>query len=209
MQRILLVRHGSTDWADRHIMQGISDIPLNEKGIRQTDAAAQALKTTRIDTIYTSPLSRCRQTAESIGKVQGTGSIDLKGLEEQHFGWLEGHPVLFFKLQNASAFEKLLLTSWYGLLQFLSGESDQGFRQRVRSAWQQILAENPQGTILIAAHVLVIRVILEESFGDSKQNDEGRYFIEPASISEIELDDDGIPKLVRLNDTAHLTGLVV
>jgi len=207
MQRILLVRHGSTDWADRHIMQGISDIPLNEKGIRQADAAAQALKTSSIDKIFTSPLSRCLQTAQSIGKVHELHPIDVKGLEEQHFGWLEGRPVLFFKLQNAGVFEKFLLTSWFGFLQLLSGESDQAFRQRVNSAWRQILGENPQGTILITAHILVIRVILEACFGGSMHNEEGRYFIEPASISEIELDDIGNPILVRLNDTAHLTGV--
>jgi broad specificity phosphatase PhoE len=188
-------------------MQGISDIPLNEKGLRQAAAAAQALKTTKFDKIFTSPLSRCRQTAESIGKVHGLGPIDLKGLEEQHFGWLEGHPVLFFKLQDANPIEKFLLTSWYRLLQLLSGESDQNFHHRVRSAWQQILAENPQGTILVVAHILVIRVILEECFGDSKQNEQGRYFIEPASISEIELDDVGNPHLVRLNDVKHLSDL--
>lgn len=207
LRQIILVRHGATEWADKHIMQGITNIQLNEKGIRQADAAAQALKTTPIDKIYTSPLSRCRQTAELIGKEHGIDPVNVEGLEEQYFGWLEGRPVLFFKLQNANSFKKILFTSWYRLIQLLSGESDQSFRQRVRSAWEQILVENPQGTILIAAHVLVIRVILEECFGDSKQNEQGRYFIEPASISEIELDDAGNPHLVRLNDTAHLTGL--
>jgi broad specificity phosphatase PhoE len=207
LRRILLIRHGSTDWAERHIMQGITDIPLNEKGMRQAGAAAKALKSTKIDRVYTSPLSRCQLTAEMIGKEHGIEPVDMQGLKEQYFGWLEGRPVLFFKLQNAGAIKKFLFSTWYRLFQLLSGESDQSFRQRVISAWKEILEEKSRGTMVIVAHILVIRVILEDYFGDSRQNEQGRYFIEPASISEIELDDDGKADLVRLNDTAHLPDL--
>jgi broad specificity phosphatase PhoE len=205
LRHIILVRHGATEWAEKHIMQGITDIPLNENGRRQAGAAAKALKSTKVDWIYTSPLSRCQETAELIGKEHGLDPMDAEGLREQYFGWLEGRPVLFFKLQNANAFKKFLLTSWYGLIQLLSGESDQSFRQRVLSTWEHILTEKSQGTIVIVAHILVIRVILEHYFGNSEQNEVGRYFIEPASISEIALDAQGNPKLIRLNDVKHLS----
>jgi broad specificity phosphatase PhoE len=188
-------------------MQGITDIPLNENGRRQAGAAAKALKSLKVDWIYTSPLSRCRLTAEIIGKDHEIEPVDIQGLKEQYFGWLEGRPVLFFKLQNAGAIKKFLFSTWYRLFQLLSGESDQSFRQRVISAWKEILEEKSLGTIVVVAHILVIRVILEDYFGESRQNEQGRYFIEPASISEIELDDDGNPHLVRLNDVKHLSDL--
>ncbi len=205
MRHIILVRHGATEWAEKHIMQGITDIPLNENGRRQAGAAAKALKSTKVDWIYTSPLSRCQETAELIGKEHGIDPVDAEGLKEQYFGWLEGRPVLFFKLQDANAFKKFVLNSWDGFLQFLSGESEKNFRQRVLSEWEQILSEKSQGTIVIVAHILVIRVILEHYFGNSEHKEVGRYFIEPASISEIALDAQGNPKLIRLNDVKHLS----
>ncbi len=63
---IYLLRHGETDWNKRRLLQGHTDIPLNEKGRAQVDDTVRKLSAlgVRMDTIVSSPLKRARETAE-------------------------------------------------------------------------------------------------------------------------------------------------
>lgn len=65
-RKIILVRHGETDWNPINRIQGHLDIPLNNAGILQAQKLAEELKNERIDVIYTSPLARALKTAEII-----------------------------------------------------------------------------------------------------------------------------------------------
>ena len=61
--RIIFLRHGQTDWNKANLMQGITDIPLNDTGREQVRTAIGALKQaeadgTTVDAIVSSPLSR-------------------------------------------------------------------------------------------------------------------------------------------------------
>ncbi|HUV15914.1 MAG TPA: histidine phosphatase family protein, partial [Pelolinea sp.] len=82
MRQILLVRHGTTEWVDKHVLHGITDIPLNENGLRQARETARALKSIKASHMYTSPLSRCLQTAEIIGEQADLKPVMLDGLKE-------------------------------------------------------------------------------------------------------------------------------
>ncbi len=205
MKRIILVRHGSTDWVDNHIMHGVTDIPLNEKGLNQARKAANTLRSAHPKAVYTSPLTRCRQTAELIARDHSLEPIDNQGLKEMDFGWLEGHQILHFQIQDSNHINKFLYRLWRQFIQILSGESEKSFKQRVLSTWKQILDENPDGTIIIVAHILVFKTILQYYFGEPNPGERRRYFIAPTGISEIQVDDQGRADLVRLNDTGHLT----
>lgn len=63
---IIAFRHGETDWNRKGIIQGRTDIPLNETGIQQAIKLAEDLKPYKIDAILTSPLTRAKQTAEIV-----------------------------------------------------------------------------------------------------------------------------------------------
>ncbi len=69
MGRLILVRHGVTDWNKISKWQGLTDIPINDEGKKQARLAAQALKNIRIDKAYTSKLSRTIQTYHQICDV--------------------------------------------------------------------------------------------------------------------------------------------
>ena len=58
-----LIRHGVTDWNNLGKAQGISDIPLNEDGIKQATALAKRLSGEEWDIIFSSDLMRAEQTA--------------------------------------------------------------------------------------------------------------------------------------------------
>ena len=66
MIKLYVVRHDKTDWNDLNIMQGLTDIPLNEEGRRQAKALAQQIDLANIDLCLSSPLKRARETADII-----------------------------------------------------------------------------------------------------------------------------------------------
>jgi probable phosphoglycerate mutase len=84
------IRHGETDWNQKRLIQGHTDIPLNEKGIRQANESIHFLKNIKINKLVSSPLIRAKHTAEIINS-----SLNLKfdfdhGLKERNWGVFEG-----------------------------------------------------------------------------------------------------------------------
>ncbi|HJP28823.1 MAG TPA: histidine phosphatase family protein, partial [Dehalococcoidia bacterium] len=64
MTRLILIRHGETDWNVEKRKQGRNDQPLNEKGATQAKLAAEHVKTNyKIEKVWSSPLQRCSNTA--------------------------------------------------------------------------------------------------------------------------------------------------
>ena len=86
-----LLRHGQTDWNINFLLQGVTDIPMNQTGIEQVKLAAQAIRAEDWDVVLTSPLSRARQTAEIIASQHGYNEIiEQELLIERSFGEAEG-----------------------------------------------------------------------------------------------------------------------
>jgi broad specificity phosphatase PhoE len=89
--RILLVRHGETDWNTDGLVQGRSDLPLDARGLVQAADAAAALVGRGIRRVVSSPLQRATQTAEVIAEALGLDGFDVDDdLVEQAFGRAEG-----------------------------------------------------------------------------------------------------------------------
>ena len=69
--KLLLVRHGETDWNKELRYQGRRNTFLNSTGIRQAHEAGEKLKEYAPAALYTSDLNRTKQTADIIGKIMG------------------------------------------------------------------------------------------------------------------------------------------
>lgn len=88
---IYVVRHGETEWnAINKVLGRATDLPLNEKGMRQAEDAAKQLKDLKPDVFLCSPLLRARQTADTIAKEIGMQYVIDDRLTEQEFGIFEG-----------------------------------------------------------------------------------------------------------------------
>lgn len=97
MNKLIIVRHGTTDWNKKHILQGNTDIPLNEDGIHEAKELAKKLDLSKIDICISSPLIRAKTTAKIItdNKVP---LIEDELLKERCFGTREGKPFNFDEL---------------------------------------------------------------------------------------------------------------
>ena len=71
MTTLLLVRHGETDWNADGLLQGHTDRPLSDYGRGQARQLAEDLEGEGLDAIYSSDLSRARETAEIVGERLG------------------------------------------------------------------------------------------------------------------------------------------
>jgi broad specificity phosphatase PhoE len=89
-ERFVFVRHGETDWNERGVFQGRSDIPLNETGLAQAREAARQIIGARPDRIVSSPLQRAHQTAKLIAEATDQKLWIEPNLIECDFGSLEG-----------------------------------------------------------------------------------------------------------------------
>ena len=94
---IIVVRHGQTDWNVRDLLQGRTDIELNETGKSQAIETANNLKNINIDVIFVSPLKRTRRTAEEINRIRNLDVTIDERLIERGFGDYEGQAGVDFK----------------------------------------------------------------------------------------------------------------
>jgi len=89
-QRIVLWRHGQTDWNIQNRFQGHSDIPLNETGFAQARMAAPLLMGLRPEKIVSSDLIRTQQTASALAEISKLPIHTDAGLRETNGGKWEG-----------------------------------------------------------------------------------------------------------------------
>jgi len=152
IMKIYLLRHGETNWSKDGRLQGHINIPMNEKGIRQVNAAGELLSQTGeiIDLIITSPLIRARKSAEIIADKIGYNKEDIVieyGFIERNFGLEEG------------------LTSEERKMKFPDGrnpdiESVRDLCERAGNTIAKYINEYPDKTILLAAHSSIIKAVL-------------------------------------------------
>jgi 2,3-bisphosphoglycerate-dependent phosphoglycerate mutase len=88
--RILLVRHGETEWNVEQRIQGQLDVPLNANGRWQAERLAQALAGEDLAAIYSSDLERTCATAAPLAASHGLAVTIDAGLRERGFGRFEG-----------------------------------------------------------------------------------------------------------------------
>lgn len=91
MRRLVLVRHGETDWNVAGRLQGASDIPLNDNGREQARAAAPDIaRQFPVSTVFSSQLSRAVETATIIADAMGARVVVDERLQERAYGVWEG-----------------------------------------------------------------------------------------------------------------------
>jgi phosphoserine phosphatase len=200
MTKLILVRHGMTEWNAQHRYQGQSDVPLNDTGHRQAAALAQRLEGVDISAIYSSDLQRARQTAAEIASFHPLPVRDEPRLGEISFGRWEG--LTFDEIQARWPEE---MAAWFAdpiKVTPPGGETLAQVAGRVKAALDDIVRANTGGTVAIVAHGGTLRVLLCAAI-EIDPRAQWRFGLSTASISELQVSDSHTV-LVRLNDTHHL-----
>ena len=148
--RLYVARHGQTDWNLAHRLQGWTDRPLDDTGRKQAIDLAETLRGVHLDAIYSSTLSRSRDTAQA---VAGSSMMvkSLPGLRERNYG----------KFQGGSDTDPEYLkrvTAWDDAMD--GGETLNQLLARARESIDMIRREHPSGNVLIVAHRITNQMIL-------------------------------------------------
>lgn len=161
--RIHLARHGavSDEWRDR--VYGQMDVPLSEKGMAQAETLAERLAEARIDAVYASDLSRALETARAIGRRHRLDVRPVPAFREASFGHWQGRRWLDVLSEDAD--EVRAIYADFGGAKMKDGESLAELRERVAPALREIVERHRGGSIAIASHGGVIRVILADALG--------------------------------------------
>lgn len=152
---LTLIRHGQTDWNKHHLMQGSSDIPLNDRGREQAVETGNKLRELGLefDVLVSSPLSRAYETAEIVGKQLGLDvSGTHNGLVERHYGEAEGLDISTEARAEPDAF-------------YADVESERSVYVRGVKTLREIVEENPGKRIIAVAHGSIIRRVLCAAHG--------------------------------------------
>jgi probable phosphomutase (TIGR03848 family) len=197
---VLLVRHGLTATTGSVLTGWTPGIPLDDRGRRQAEALAARLVPVELDAIISSPLERCRQTADAVAAA-GAGRPAVQEdarLGECHYGDWTGQPL------KRLAKEPLwrIVQAHPGAARFPGedGESITDMQHRAVSAvrdWNRQLGGN--AAYLICSHADVIKSVIADSLGmhiDMLQ----RIQVDPCSLTAIRYTPLR-PFVLRMNDT--------
>ncbi len=168
--RLLLVRHGETDWARDRRHTGRTDITLNETGRAQAGALAGHLPLTDVTAVWTSPLLRATETARLAGLTVDRTDLDLV---EWDYGAAEGRTTEEIRATRPG------WDVWDDGVRMLGGggETVDEVGQRVDLVIAR--ARGAEGTIALVAHAHLLRILAARWLGLSPTA--GRHFtLDPA-----------------------------
>lgn len=207
MTKIILARHGQTEWNRVERFRGRADVPLNQTGRSQAEATGiKVAKAWQPAAIFSSPLSRAMDTGKAIArqveKIQGrTFEVQAHaGLIDIDYGEWQGLTPEEVRQRWPQAID-----DWYNsphLAVIPGGESLADLQLRSMEAVSQLAAQKVGQTIVLVGHTVINRVILlailgldNECFWKLKQDN--------CAINVFEaINNDYV--LECLNDTCHL-----
>jgi probable phosphoglycerate mutase len=199
--RLVMLRHGQTEYSAQRRYSGRGDLPLTELGERQ--AAAAAARLSRMDgvaAVVSSPLLRARQTAQPVADALDVPLSVHEGLVETDFGAWEG-----LTFAEARQRDPDLHARWITDTSVAApgGESMDAVHRRVRRVRDQLITEHANATLVVVTHVTPVKALLRMAL-DAGPALLHRLHLDLASLSIAEFYPDG-PASVRLvNDTSHL-----
>jgi broad specificity phosphatase PhoE len=210
MTQIILVSNGNTPWDKDKIFQGSKDISLDDLGREEAWAAGKWLKDENIHAVYTSPLSRARDTAIVIARHHNLEVLDLPGLADLSYGDWDGVPLKEVKVKYADLYRQ-----WEAAphtVCFPNGEPLAVLRTRALATVEEVVQRHQDQTLLFMAHRAVNQVLIAAFIGLDNSNF-WRIAQDTTAINRFHLVEDGrrVGKtwyITSINETGHLQGMM-
>ena len=201
MTKIILVRHGHVEGILPERFRGRADLALTPEGLRQAEATARRIEASWPPAaLYASPLSRCRTTAESIGRPFGLTPTLVPELMDIDYGEWQG-----LTPDEVGRKWPETLDIWYRAPHWAAipgGESLQDVLARAVAALRDVIGRHPKDTVVVVGHDSVNRIILLHAL-DLPLSRYRRLGQDPCAINQIDFSEGAV--IVRsLNVTFHL-----
>lgn len=203
MTRIVLVRHGQTEWNKEERFRGRVDIDLDEVGKRQAQAAGERLARWEVSALYSSPLKRAMATAEAIAECLGLSVQILDGLNDMHFGVWQGVSVADARKDYPDLFS--IWRTSPDRLRIPQGETLEDVKNRVVATLDDLVAKHGDETVALVTHRVVCKVLLCHLLG----LDNSHFWQIAQDATAINLFEirGGRTTVSLINDTCHLRDL--
>ena len=175
--RLYITRHGESLWNAENKVLGRTDIGLNERGKEQARELVKKLKDTKLDYVFTSPLSRAKDTAKEVADSKGIPLIVDDRLIEINFGDYEGIDRRSEAYQNERRdyFRR-----------YPHGESYMDLAGRIYPLLQELKREYADKSVLLVSHGGICRVI-HNYFVDMGNEEFVTYAFPNCGIEEFKL----------------------
>jgi broad specificity phosphatase PhoE len=200
--RVLLVRHGETDWNAQGRWQGHEDVPLNGLGTEQARLLAGRLAAERLRpaALVASDLRRAFETARLLGEALGLAPEAEPALRELDVGRWRG-----LTLAEVSRLDPQLLSCIEAGEDLArgGGESMADLRRRVGPAFDRLVARQPGGLLLLVSHGGPTRALLQHALPAGHELQRRLPPIGNASLTLLEARPGGW-ELLLLDDRTHL-----
>ncbi|GAW31649.1 histidine phosphatase family protein [Carboxydocella sp. JDF658] len=206
MTRIILARHGETNWNREGRYQGQLDTELSPLGWQQAERLAEALAKLPITAVYSSPLSRAYETARKAAEKHQLPVEIVEGLTEIHHGCWQGLYAHEVKEQYGVELE-IWQSAPHQITMPGGGECLKQVQDRAVAALEMIAKRHPGETVLVLSHDATIRAFFCYALGMDLAN----FWLfrqDNTCINVVEYLPDGRWRLSKLNDTCHLGSLI-
>ncbi len=199
--KIILVRHGETEWNKIERFRGQIDVPLNETGLAQADATARRIAARWKPTaVYSSPLSRAMVTAQKIAQPFSLTAVPEMGLMDVNYGEWQG-----LSPEEAQVRWPEMIWNWFHAPQKVvipGGEPFNQVQSRALKTVNELALKHPGDTIVLVTHTFISRCLLLGILGLGLEH----YHTlrqDNCAINELEAEA-GKFTIVTMNDTCHL-----
>jgi probable phosphoglycerate mutase len=172
-RRLVLVRHGETEWSATGRHTGRTDVPLTERGRAQAAALREALEGWQFDAVLVSPLGRARETAELLGRPEPVEVVD--DLREWDYGADEGRTTAEIRVERPG------WTVWSPGP--AGGETIDEVAARTARVLRRAAAH--EGDVLLVAHAHVL-LVLATRWLQLPPGDGRALHLDPATVSVLE-----------------------
>ncbi|MHA6512107.1 histidine phosphatase family protein [Tessaracoccus sp. Z1128] len=159
--RLLVLRHGQTDWNAQQRFQGLADVPLNDVGRRQAEDARAALADVRFDAVYASPLSRAVDTATLVRPGEPVRT-DPRLMEIDVGSWAG---LTWDEVKASMPDYESKYANGVDFRRSPEGETLADVVARGLPAFEEIAGAHAGGTVLVVSHGLLLNRIIHALLG--------------------------------------------